>query len=410
MNADLPTQLPPNALSGLSSNFAAAAASVAKHEASLGESAPIPSESRQGSRAFCNGAASVSLSVAVFDSHKYDSGPLKEACAKARQNPHPDKPPLSIDLRFLESHLDVHTAALAKGCEAVCVFVNDKISAQVLQELKSLGVRLVALRCAGYNNVDLQAAKRLGIAVARVPEYSPHAIAEHAVALLLALNRKLVRATQRVRDGNFLLEGLVGFDLFGKTVGVVGTGKIGAAFARIMRGFGCRLLATDPVRNDALAEELGLQYCDLPFLLEQSDVVSLHLPLTPESWHLLNADSIGRLKHGATLINTGRGGLIETEALIAALKSGGVGAAGLDVYEEEEGVFFADHSGTVLTDEKLAWLLMCPNVLITAHQAFLTQEALQQLATVTVRNLSALANGEVPKQGDVDGQRWLAGF
>jgi len=404
MNAELQTQPPPTALSGLSSNCAA------KPGALTAEAAPTPSESHHGSRASSNGAASVSLSVAVFDSHKYDSGPLREACAKALQHPQPDKPPVSIELRFLESNLDVHTAALAKGCEAVCVFVNDKISAQVLQELKSLGVRLVALRCAGYNNVDLQAAKRLGIAVARVPEYSPHAIAEHAVALLLALNRKLVRATQRVRDGNFLLEGLVGFDLFGKTVGVVGTGKIGAVFARIMHGFGCRLLASDPVRNDALAKELGLEYCDFPVLLEQSDIVSLHLPLTPESWHLINADSIGRLKRGATLINTGRGGLIETEALIAALKSGGVGAAGLDVYEEEEGVFFADHSGTVLTDEKLAWLLMCPNVLITAHQAFLTKEALQQLAVVTVRNLCALANGEVPGQAGVDGQRWLAGF
>ena len=404
MNAELQTQPPSTALSALSSIPAA------KPRASAPEAAPTPSERHHGSRVSPNGAASVSLSVAVFDSHKYDSDPLKEACAKARQNPSPDKPPVSIELRFLESNLDVHTAALAKGCEAVCVFVNDKISEQVLQELKSLGVRLVALRCAGYNNVDLQAAKRLGIAVARVPEYSPHAIAEHAVALLLALNRKLVRATQRVRDGNFLLEGLVGFDLFGKTVGVVGTGKIGATFARIMHGFGCRLLASDPVRNEALAKELGLEYCDFPVLLEQSDIVSLHLPLTPESWHLINADSIGRLKRGATLINTGRGGLIETEALIAALKSGGVGAAGLDVYEEEEGVFFADHSGTVLTDEKLAWLLMCPNVLITAHQAFLTKEALQQLAVVTVRNLRALANGEVPGQADVDGQQWLAGF
>ena len=404
MNAELQTQPPSTALSALSSIPAA------KPRASAPEAAPTSSERHHGSRVSPNGAASVSLSVAVFDSHKYDSDPLKEACAKARQNPPPDKPPVSIELRFLESNLDVHTAALAKGCEAVCVFVNDKISEQVLQELKSLGVRLVALRCAGYNNVDLQAAKRLGIAVARVPEYSPHAIAEHAVALLLALNRKLVRATQRVRDGNFLLEGLVGFDLFGKTVGVVGTGKIGATFARIMHGFGCRLLASDPVRNEALAKELGLEYCDFPVLLEQSDIVSLHLPLTPESWHLINADSIGRLKRGATLINTGRGGLIETEALIAALKSGGVGAAGLDVYEEEEGVFFADHSGTVLTDEKLAWLLMCPNVLITAHQAFLTKEALQQLAVVTVRNLRALANGEVPGQADVDGQQWLAGF
>ena len=355
-------------------------------------------------------AAPMLLRVAVFDAHHYDSSSLKEAAEQAFRHPEPDLPPVEFDLRLLEPHLDVRTASLAKGCEAVCVFVNDRVSAQVLEELKALGVRMVALRCAGFNNVDLQAAERLGIAVARVPEYSPHAVAEHAVALLLALNRKLVRASQRVRDGNFLLDGLMGFDLFGKTVGVVGTGKIGATFARIMHGFGCRILASDPNQNAALVADTGLEYCELPVLLEKSDIVSLHLPLTPASWHLLNADSIHRLKHGATVINTGRGGLIETDALIAALKSGAVGAAGLDVYEEEEGVFFADHSGTVPTDEKLTWLLMCPNVLITAHQAFLTREALQQLATVTVRNLVSLACGMVPAPSAVDGQCWLSGL
>ena len=358
---------------------------------------------------FSGAPAPVSLSVAVFDSHPYDSGPLKEACVGAL-HPGPGKVPVDIKLRFLEAHLDVRTALLARWCDAVCVFVNDKVNAEVLAELKAQGVRLVALRCAGFNNVDLPAARRLGIAVARVPEYSPHAVAEHAVALVLALNRKLVRASQRVREGNFLLEGLVGFDLFGKTVGVVGTGKIGAAFARIMRGFGCRVLASDPVHNAALAAEIGFQYCDFSTLLESSDIVSLHLPLTRSSWHLLNADSIGRMKRGAMIINTGRGGLVETGALIAALKSGAVGAAGLDVYEEEEGVFFADHSGSVLSDEKLTWLLMCPNVLITAHQAFLTREALQQLAAVTARNLGELALGAVPKEASGDGMCWLVGF
>ncbi len=369
---------------------------------------PLPGGPRQLKRPPDGDPATVFLSVAVFDSHKYDSGPLKEACVGALQ-PVPGQVPVDIKLQFLEAHLDVWTAPLAQGCDAVCVFVNDKVTAEVLEELKAQGVRLVALRCAGFNNVDLQAARRLGIAVARVPEYSPHAVAEHAVALVLALNRKLVRANHRVREGNFLLEDLVGFDLFGKTVGVVGTGKIGAVFAKIMRGFGCRVLACDPVHNTALEADVGLEYCDFSDLLERSDIVSLHLPLTQSSWHLFNADSIGRMKHGAMIINTGRGGLIETGALIAALKSGGVGAAGLDVYEEEEGVFFADHSGAVLSDEKLTWLLMCPNVLITAHQAFLTREALQELAAVTVRNLCALALGAVPKDSARDGLCWLVG-
>jgi D-lactate dehydrogenase len=267
---------------------------------------------------------------------------------------------------------------------------------------------MVALRCAGFNHVDLTAARELGLAVARVPAYSPHAIAEHAVALILALNRKLVRASGRVRDGNFSLEGLVGFDLYGKTVGVVGTGKIGAVFARIMRGFGCSLLGFDPAPDPVLARETGLAYCPLPDLLGRSDIVSLHAPLTPATRHVVDAEAIAKMRPGAMLINTGRGALVDTVALIEGLKSGRIGAVGLDVYEEEEGVFFEDHSEEVLRDEKLAWLLMCPNVLVTAHQAFLTREALEGLATTTVLNLREYKNrsgGRVVEPADP--QRWL---
>jgi D-lactate dehydrogenase len=256
--------------------------------------------------------------------------------------------------------------------------------------------------------VDLAAARRLGIGVARVPAYSPHAIAEHAVALILALNRKLVRASGRVRDGNFSLEGLVGFDLHGKTVGVVGTGKIGAVFARIMRGFGCVLLGSDPAPDPRLSEETGLVYCPLPELLGRSDIVSLHLPLNEATRHVVDAVAIGRMRKGAMLINTGRGALVDTSALMDGLKSGWIGAVGLDVYEEEEGVFFEDHSEEVLQDEKLAWLLMCPNVLVTAHQAFLTREALSGLAATTLLNLREYQRAAKGLgHGTLDPQRWL---
>ncbi len=340
------------------------------------------------------------LEVAVFDTHRFD----REALERAGTGKIP-----GVTFRFLEPRLQLQTAALAAGCGAVCVFVNDCVDAAVLEVLAGSGVRLVALRCAGFNNVDLGAARRLGVAVVRVPEYSPHAIAEHAVALILALNRKLVRAASRIRDGNFLLEGLVGFDLFGKTVGVVGTGRIGAVFARIMHGFGCKILGLDPRPDQDLVRETGLEYCELRELLSRCDIVSLHLPLNEGSRHLLNAETISWMKSGAMLVNTGRGALVETEALMAGLKSGQIGAAGLDVYEEEEGVFFEDHSGEVLNDEKLTWLLMCPNVLVTAHQAFLTREALHELATATLSNVEALAGGKIPKDSEIDGRCWLVG-
>lgn len=343
------------------------------------------------------------ITVAVFDTHRFD----REALEHAAAGPAPAGTE-AVSFRFLEARLDPATASLAAGCDAVSVFVNDKVDADVLKRLADSGVRMVALRCAGFNNVDLAAARHLGIGVARVPAYSPHAIAEHAVALILALNRKLVRASSRVREGNFSLEGLVGFDLYGKHVGVVGTGKIGAVFARIMRGFGCELLGSDPAPDPLLSQETGLEYCALPELLGRSDIVSLHLPLNDATRHVVDAAAIGRMRAGAMLINTGRGALVDTLALMEGLKSGQIGAVGLDVYEEEEGVFFEDRSEEVLRDEKLAWLLMCPNVLVTAHQAFLTREALQGLASTTLLNLREYKNTVLGStRASLDSQRWL---
>lgn len=319
------------------------------------------------------------MKVAVFDSHQFDREAMEGAnLAYGHQ------------LLFLESRLNLATVPLADGCGAVCVFVNDRVDADVLAALSRLGVRLVALRCAGFNNVDLAAAQRHGIAVVRVPDYSPHAVAEHAVALILALDRKLVRANSRVRDGNFSLDGLVGFDLFGKTVGVVGTGKIGSTFAEIMKGFGCRVLAFDVAPDVDLENRGVLSYVTLSTLYADSDIISLHVPLNSQTRHMIDGEAIAEMKRGVMLINTGRGALIDTSALVEALKSGQVGAAGLDVYEEEEGVFFVDHSRDVLPDAQLAWLLMCPNVLVTSHQAFLTREALKRISETTLESVSSV--------------------
>jgi D-lactate dehydrogenase len=270
--------------------------------------------------------------------------------------------------------------------------VNDALDRTVLETLAAHGTRLVALRSAGFNNVDLAAARDLGITVARVPAYSPHAVAEHAVGLILALDRKIHRAYARVREGNFSLSGLVGFDLFGRTVGVVGTGKIGLAFARIMAGFGCRLLATDPARSTE-AEGLGVRYVELDELLAGSDVVSLHCPLTPETRHLLDARRIRLMRRGAMLINTGRGALVETRAVIDGLKSGHIGHLGLDVYEEEEALFFEDRSQVVIQDDVFMRLLTFPNVIVTAHQGFFTREALHNIAETTLANVTAFERG-----------------
>ncbi|MFN4292459.1 MAG: 2-hydroxyacid dehydrogenase [Permianibacter sp.] len=288
--------------------------------------------------------------------------------------------------------LSAATAPLARGYPAVSVFVNDDASAPVLQQLVDGGTRLLALRSAGFNHVDLAAARALNLAVARVPAYSPYAVAEHTVGLILTLNRKLHRAFARVREQNFSLNGLLGFDLHGKTIGIVGTGQIGTVLARIMTGFGCRILATDPIQNpECLA--LGVRYVALPELLGQSHIVSLHCPLNSETEHLINAQTLALLRPGAMLINTGRGGLIDSKAVIAALKSGQLGALGLDVYEEEAGVFFTDHSNDILTDDVLARLMTFPNVFITGHQGFFTQEALQNIAETTMTNVSAFAAG-----------------
>jgi D-lactate dehydrogenase len=317
----------------------------------------------------------------LFSSQHYDQDSFSSAPGATQ-----------LALHFQGARLTEDTAALAEGYEVVCAFINDDLSAPVLTRLKAGGTRLIALRSAGYNHVDLAAAKRLGLTVVRVPAYSPHAVAEHAVALILALNRRLHRAYNRTREGDFSLHGLTGFDLHGKTVGVVGTGQIGLAFARIMAGFGCQLLAYDPYPNPEV-EALGARYLDLPELLRESRIISLHCPLTPQTRHLINPQSLASLQPGAMLINTGRGALVDTPALIDALKSGQLGYLGLDVYEEEAQIFFEDRSDLPLQDDVLARLLTFPNVIVTAHQAFLTREALAAIAATTLENIARWAAG-----------------
>lgn len=301
--------------------------------------------------------------------------------------------PSGAVLEFQHSHLTLETAALAQGCAVVCAFINDDLSAAVLQRLAAGGTRLIALRSAGYNHVDLNAAQQLGVSVVRVPAYSPFAIAEHAVALILALNRRIHRAFNRTREGDFSLHGLIGFDLHGKTVGIIGTGQIGAVFARIMAGFGCQLLAHDP-RPDPQLQALGVRYLPLTELLAQAQIVSLHCPLTSNTRHLINRQSLASMQPGAMLINTGRGALVDTQALIEALKSAHLGYLGLDVYEEEAELFFEDQSDQPLQDDVLARLLTFPNVIVTAHQAFLTREALAAIAHITLENIACWAAGQ----------------
>ena len=297
-----------------------------------------------------------------------------------------DKYNKTNELRYFEVSLNEQTTALANGSQAVCAFVNDKITEGVIQQFAKMGVKLLALRCAGYNNVNLAAAKEHGLTIVRVPAYSPHAVAEHAVALILTLNRKIHKSYNRVREGNFSLERLTGFDLFEKTVGVVGTGRIGETFCRIMRGFGCKVIAYDIVENKALITE-GVTYTSLQDLLKQSDIVSLHCPLNDATHHLINAESLATMKHGAMLINTGRGALIDAKAVIQALKTGQLGYLGIDVYEQEEKLFFKDFSESIIQDDVILRLISFPNVIITAHQAFFTEEALTQIAQITLRNI-----------------------
>lgn len=319
------------------------------------------------------------LKTAVFSSRQYDLRFLTQANEAAEP---------AHDLTYFEVGLDRDTAMLAEGHEAVCAFVNDRLDRAVLERLVSGGTRLVALRSAGFNHVDLEAARELGLTVARVPAYSPASVAEHTVALILSLDRKIHKAYSRVREGNFALEGLLGFDLCGKTVGIVGTGKIGLSVARIMRGFGCRVRAFDPQPVGEL-EELGGAYVPLPELLADADILSLHCPLTPDTHHLIDAAAIERMKHGAMLINTSRGAVVDAKALIGGLKSGKIGSVGLDVYEEEGDLFFENLSDKMIQDDVFARLLTFPNVLITGHQAFFTHEAMTAIAETTIGNISS---------------------
>lgn len=322
------------------------------------------------------------MKVAVFSTKSYDRQFLDAANAGGAQ-----------ELVFFEPRLLPETAPLAAGFEGICAFVNDRLDRTVLEQVAKGGTRLIALRSAGFNNVDLEAARALGMTVVRVPAYSPYAVAEHTVGLMLALNRHLPRAAARVREGNFSLDGLLGFDMHGKTVGIIGTGKIGTVVTTILNGFGCRLFGFDPYPNDA-CRELGMDYVHLDDLLRQSDIITLHLPLTPESHHMIDEASIDRLTPGVMLINTSRGALLDTAAVIEGLKTGQIGSLGLDVYEEEADLFFEDLSNYVIQDDVFARLLTFPNVLITGHQAFFTREALSAIAQTTIDNITALDRGE----------------
>ncbi len=310
------------------------------------------------------------MKLAFFDAKTYDM-PGFDACAKNTE----------LEIKYFETRLNEDTVSLASGYDAVCVFVNDTVNAAVVEKLYRYGIRLIVLRCAGFNNVDIAACQGK-IRVFRVPAYSPHAVAEHAMALLLTINRRTHKAYIRTRDFNFSLQGFVGFDLYGKTVGIVGTGKIGRVFADICKGFGMNVLAYDKYPSEAS----GLTYTTLEDLFQRSDIISLHCPLTEETKHMVNADSIAKMKKGVTIINTSRGALINTEDLIQGIKEKKVGAACLDVYEEEGDFFYEDYSGHVVQDDKLVRLIAMPNVIVSSHQAFLTQEALDNIAATTVDN------------------------
>lgn len=318
------------------------------------------------------------MKVAVYSTRRYDQSLLTRANADQRH-----------DLRFLQDRLDASTVVLAKGCAAVCVFVNDNVDAGVLAALAAQGTRLVATRSTGYNHIDVAAAARLGIAVVRVTDYSPWSVAEFAVGLLLAVNRKIARASTRTRDGNFELDGLMGFDLHGKTVGVVGTGKIGLIFAQIMRGFGCTVVAHDPYPAPAFDGT----YLPIQDLLACSDVVSLHCPLTDANRHIVDAAALAGVKRGCILVNTSRGGLVDTEAAVQALKTGQLGGLAIDVYEQEASLFFQDLSSTIITDDVIQRLVSFPNVIVTGHQAFFTEEAIGQIMRTTMASISAFEDG-----------------
>ena len=315
------------------------------------------------------------MNVTFFSTKKYDRASFLAANADRHT------------FRFLEPHLNAETVSLARGSDAVCVFVNDKLDAGVVAELGALGVRFIALRCAGFNNVDLVEAAKCGIGVGRVPAYSPHAVAEYTVALMLTLNRQIHRAYNRVREGNFSLEGLIGFDFHGRTVGLIGTGKIGTITAKILLGLGCHVIAHDPFPNKECAA-LGVEFVGFDQLFSTAHVISLHCPLTPENHHLISDPALAKMRDGVMIINTSRGALIDTRAVIEALKSGRVGYLGLDVYEEEGDLFFEDLSDKIIADDIFSRLQTFPNVLITGHQAFFTRNALEKIAATTVANLT----------------------
>lgn len=322
------------------------------------------------------------MKITVFSSHKFEVAALENAAAE-----------YGLSLNHLPVLLSMDTVALAKDAEVICVFVNDTVSDEVLTKLSEFGVKAILLRSAGFNHVDLKKAKELGLFVANVPEYSPYAVAEHTVALMMALNRKLIRAHSRVSEGNFTLDGLTGFDFHGKIVGLVGVGKIGKKVANIMLGMGCEVIAADPVVNPSF-EQIGIRYVTFEELCSQSDIISLHAPLTSTNKHLINDESVKQMKDGVMIINTSRGALVDTKAVIRGLKTRKIGYLGLDVYEEEKGLFFEDHSDEILQDDDIARLMTFPNVLITSHQAFLTHTALKNIADTTFQNLACFVNNK----------------
>ncbi|WP_432453741.1 MULTISPECIES: 2-hydroxyacid dehydrogenase [unclassified Agarivorans] len=322
------------------------------------------------------------MKISFFSAKRYD-----------RQHFDAQNKSSAFAIEYFDTALSTQTARLAHGSDAVCAFVNDDLSAPTLQALHQLGIKLVLLRCAGFNNLDLAEAEALGITVSRVPAYSPEAVAEHAIALMMTLNRRIHKAYQRTRDANFSLEGLTGMNIFGKTAGVIGTGKIGLATARILKGFGCRVLAFDPYPNDA-AKELGIEYVSMPELLSQSRIITLHCPLTVENTYLIGKSAFAQMQKGTLLINTSRGKLVDSLACIEALKDGTLGGLALDVYEHEKELFFEDLSAEVILDDVFRRLSACHNVIFTGHQAFLTDEALQTIANTTLANASAFLDGK----------------
>ncbi|KLN63552.1 2-hydroxyacid dehydrogenase [Vibrio sp. VPAP30] len=321
------------------------------------------------------------IDVAVFSSKSYD----EDSFSKVNQQ-------YGFNLHFHEFQLTTKTAKMAQGCQVICAFVNDDLSEKVLDALYQQGVKMVAMRCAGFDRVDLEAAKRLGIQIVRVPAYSPESVAEHTVGLMMSLNRRFHKAYQRTRDANFNLEGLVGFNFYGKTVGVIGTGKIGIATMRILKGLGMTILCHDPYENQ-LAIDLDAKYVSKQALYEQSDIITLHCPMSDENYHLLDEAAFEQMKDGVMIINTSRGGLLDSAAAVEALKRGRIGALGLDVYEHEKELFFQDKSNDVIVDDVFRRLSACHNVLFTGHQAFLTNEALGNIAETTLENVDALAKG-----------------